>query len=454
MFGDSYQAMTQYAAASSGNPHLVAIFPCSASFDMYDALVYPGGVYNTGFTSALPRALAVLETMVVPVDRDTGGALLARTVAERRKRTLGQTSAAAFRRVPLRDGRRAEGPRIWDEVSLYRLLDRINASGVAVYGSNGWFDIFTRDMFLWHANLEVPRRLQVRPLHHLQMNRSGPDLDLGAEVQRWFDYWLKGIDNGIMDEPPVQYWVMGAPPEEAWRTAETWPPPERRTTRLYLAGAGAGAGDAAPSPDGLLRAWPPSVPGGQDAYRVDYATTSGVDSRWSAIVGAGVYGDMGANDERALTYTTPPLDRDVEVTGHPVVHLWVATRVPDVDLFVYLEEVDAEGRSTYVTEGNLRASHRRLGRAPFDNLGLPYQRSHASDLAPMPPGEPVELRFDLLPTAKRFPRGSRIRLAITGADADNFETPRRDPPPEIRVFRSPERASYLALPTLPSGGAR
>ena len=448
MLGDSYEAMTQYAAASTGNPHLKAILPCSSSFDMYGALIYPGGIYNTGFTAPLPRALAVLESMVVPVDDDEGGTLLARILEDRSKRTLGKASGAAFEQAPLRDGRRAEGPMLWEEMSLYRLLDRINRSGVAVYNSSGWLDLFTRDGFLWHANLTLPRRLHVRPLHHLHMSQSGSDLDIGAEALRWFDYWLKGIDNGIMDEPPIHYYVMGAREEDAWRTSNSWPLPSQRLTPFYLA---AGRTRSVSSVnDGALARRPPSAAEAADAYSVDYSATSGVQSRWNAIVGTGVYRDMRANDENALTYTTPPLENDLEVTGHPVAHLWIVTDAPDADLFVYLEEVDPEGSSTYVTEGNLRASHRVRSDAPFDNLGLPYQRSHASDLAPLTAGEPVELVFDLLPTSKLFATGHRIRFAITGADADNFDTPRRDPPPELRVLRSSTHASFVTLPIIPA----
>jgi len=111
--------------------------------------------------------------------------------------------------------------------------------------------------------------------------------------------------------------------------------------------------------------------------------------------------------------------------------------------------VDNEGNSTYVTEGNLRASHRALSEAPFNNLGLPYQRSYESDLAPIPAGETIELVFDLLPTSKLFHKGNRIRIAITGVDADNFETPILDPAPEIRLLRDTTYASSIDLPIIP-----
>jgi hypothetical protein len=159
---------------------------------------------------------------------------------------------------------------------------------------------------------------------------------------------------------------------------------------------------------------------------------------------------MRANDAKALTYTTPPLPVDVEVVGYPIAHLWLAADAPDLDVFVYLEHVDRSGASTYVTEGTLRASHRALSEAPFKNLGLPFHSHYRSDLAPLPAGEPVELDIAMLPRGYRFPEGSRIRIAIAFADRDNFDTPVRNPPPELRVLRDSAHASFVTLPILPA----
>ena len=115
-------------------------------------------------------------------------------------------------------------------------------------------------------------------------------------------------------------------------------------------------------------------------------------------------------------------------------------------MFAYLEEVDGSGNSTYITEGALRASHRVLAPAPYDNLGLPYRNHFQSELKPLPAGEPVELVFDLLPTAYQFGPGKQIRITVAFADADNFDTPVLSPAPELRLLRSGEQASYVELP--------
>jgi putative CocE/NonD family hydrolase len=157
---------------------------------------------------------------------------------------------------------------------------------------------------------------------------------------------------------------------------------------------------------------------------------------------------MRANDEKALTYTTMPLEAEVEVTGHPVVHLWLATNASDLDVFVYLEEVDDRGNSTYVTEGNLRASHRALSAAPYDNLGLPYHRHYESDLQPIPAEEPFEMVFDLLATSHLFQVGHRIRVTVAFSDADNFDTPVLDPKPTLKLLRNTSFPTYIELPVV------
>ena len=112
--------------------------------------------------------------------------------------------------------------------------------------------------------------------------------------------------------------------------------------------------------------------------------------------------------------------------------------------------VQSSGKSTYITEGILRASHRKLSQAPFNNLGLPYHSHNQSDLMPIPAEEPIELTFSLLPISYRFPKGSRLRIAVAFADADNFETPVMDPAPRLHVLRDRDHPSFVQLPLVPS----
>jgi putative CocE/NonD family hydrolase len=449
MYGESWQGAIQLAAASTGNPHLKTVFPAASWIDNYSAIMYSGGVYNKAFSQFFTWSQKFLSSNVItPVDHDKDGTLLAQAREDRRSAIVSEKIAEASRKIPFRDSRSPDGHKVWiDTMALYPFIDRINRAGIPIYMTTGWYDLCTRDNFLLYANLTVPKRLVVRPLDHEQVDETQFDLGYAAEARRWFDYWLKGIKNGIMDEPPIHYYLMGGDKKNAWKVTDTWPPRNQETVRYYF-GAGV-TGEKASSNNGILNPSSPAAPEASDTYTVDYTTTSSIHSRWTAVNWTHDYPNMRSNDAKALTYTTPPLEKAVQVTGHPVIRVWLKSDAPDLDMFAYLEEVDDRGNSTYITEGNLRASHRTLGQAPYDNLGLPYHRHYQNDLAPIPAGEPVELAFDLLPTSYLFRAGNRIRITITCADADNFETPALDPAPKLYLLGDRNHPSSIQLPIVP-----
>jgi putative CocE/NonD family hydrolase len=446
MYGGSYLGITQYMAASQAPPALKAIFPRVAAFDMYD-LIYPGGIFRAdmmGHWAELTQNLD-LEWAAPRVDADTAGDMLREAMAQHRGNwdVMAEYGAGRFRDY-------AAPTLSWAQHGPTAFLELINEAKVPAYHFNGWFDVFVTDATLWYANYEGPQKLAIGAWSHSSM----PDSALMAERQRlvqieqhrWFDYWLKGIDNGIMDEPPVQYAVMDDPGVWSWRSSETWPPAGVRATRYYLAAGPSGSVESVN--DGLLTTSAPSERNAHDAYTVVPATTTGTTSRWDNAVGVPMmaYPGLAANDQKALTYTSPPLEGDLTVVGHPVVTLYVTSTAGDADFYVLLEEVDEQGAVRYVTEGVLRGSHRKLDDAPWDNLGLPYQRSFEADRMPLPSDEPAELVMDLHPTATVFNAGHRIRVTIMGADADNTEALTISPPPTVRVYRSATHASKISLP--------
>jgi putative CocE/NonD family hydrolase len=446
MFGVSQEAWCQFAAASTANRHLKAIFPASSQLELYDSLMYRGGVANKAFNEFFADLVPRLGDLAVPVDHDRSGTLLAQARHERVGGVDATTMTGSLVDFPYRDSVVPDGRRLWELMSLYPMIDRINRAGVPTAMTTGWYDIFLGDMVLWFANLNVPKRLTIRPVAHSGVDAGGSDLDYGAEAHRWFDHWLKGIDNGIMDEPPVHYWRLGHTEKPQWRTADRWPPNQPTTHFFFNKGK---TGTVASTNDGLLATEGSATLEAADLYTVDHTATSGTRSRWVAINAEHDYPNLARNDEKGLTYTTLPLEADVDVTGHPVAHLWLRTDAPDLDIFVYLEDVDHRGRSTYVTEGTLRASHRELGAAPFNNLGLPFHSHDRADQVPIPPGDPFELVFALLPTAYRFHQGHRIRVTVTCADSDNFDTPVLTPAPTVRVMRGTNYPSSIELPLGP-----
>jgi putative CocE/NonD family hydrolase len=149
-----------------------------------------------------------------------------------------------------------------------------------------------------------------------------------------------------------------------------------------------------------------------------------------------------------LVYTSAPLVRDVETTGHPLITLHVRCSASDAQFFVYLEDVFPNGEVYYVTEGVFRAIHRTISQeTPPYQLPIPYHSFRREDALPLAPGEVAEVTFDLLPVSYLFKRGHAIRVAIAGADANNFAL-LPTAPPEIEVLCSPAYPSHVVLPII------
>jgi len=447
MFGDSIQAQIQFQAASTGNPHLKAILPATTWWDNYSSVLYPGGIRDQAFLEFYYLANTTFDRLSTPVDRDPNGELLAQARKERQGNALADI-ARVMPEVLFRDDQTPEGKRYWEEAqSLIPLLDQINRSRIPVYLIDGWFDIYARDDFVIFANLTVPKRMLIRPTDHSEIEGKGKDVDYGAEAHRWFDYWLKGIDNGIMNEPPIHYSIMRGDGTTttfaAYGTADEWPLNNQVLHRYYFL-----ADSISTHAGELVFSLPTGASTQTAAYTVDYSTTSGEKPRWASPATVRRYPNMRANDAKALTFTTPALPQAVQVTGHPVLHVWLSTAAPDLDLFVYLEEVDRQGNSTYITEGCLRASNRALGQAPYAYLGLPFHTFYETDVLPVPAGEPVELVLDLLPTSYQFSPGKQIRIAMTFADAGNFTTPVLDPAPVVTLLQDADHPSFIELPVV------
>lgn len=453
MFGGSYLGITQLMAASTKPPHLKAVFPVVALFDLFE-MGSQGGVYKDDFVKTWSELTTRLDTeqIAAPVDADPNGELLKKAIAEHMagNRPLAAIMDGLRFRNSVDPGTGIVPALEWHPAARIR---EINESAVPMYIWGGWFDSFTRHAFLAYRNFTAPRRLVLSSRSHAPRDKeiAAEEMRLIAvEELRWFDHWLKGVENGIMSEPPIFYQVMVEPKQNVWKTATTWPVTEAKPVRHYLA-AGRSLTSASVN-DGKLQLVPPKKEG-SDAYPVDYGVTTGTATRWdNAVGGAFAYPNLADHDARSLTYTSPALKSEVEVTGFPVVRVWIGSTATDADLFAYLEEVYPDGGSRYITEGVLRASMRALSDPPYETFGLPYHRAFESDVSPLKPGEAVELIFAMEPTANVFNAGNRIRLTLSGADKDNATTPRLDPQPTITIHRDPERASFIELPTVPAPG--
>ncbi|HEX6305154.1 MAG TPA: CocE/NonD family hydrolase [Anaerolineales bacterium] len=441
-----------------------AVIPQETEWDVFTDIIFPGGILNAWFMQTWQRTNDALDRNQVPGEWGLGARLFVRGVrpvdVDRDRKQLQQAVAAhmdnvnvyeATKDIIYRDDSYGSLDIALDDFSLFRHQEQIERSGAAIFGWGSWMDSNTADAVLQpFVRLESYRRAVIGAWAHRFQHHASPYGNPKAEVipslkDGWgealafFDEFLKEDSAELHPDKLLYYFTLG---EEKWKSTQVWPPAGMSLERWYLA------------PDGLLSRESPTQESGADTYTVDFEATSGKTNRWHTPDGMTqvIYKDRSRADRRLLTYTSPPLSEDVEFTGHPVISLYLTSSESDGAFYVYLEDVDESGKVIYVTEGQLRAIHRKVSneRPPYQML-VPYHSFKRQDSAPLIPSEVAELTFGLLPTSVLFRKGHRIRIAIAGHDKDTFARIPEVGTPVISVQRNRIHASYIDLPRIDRG---
>lgn len=424
MWGCSATGGSQVQAATTRPPALKAIFPMSSTFDSYSFLVI-GGVPLRPFLPPSQASTADRDRTAAPVDGPQGPAQLAQAIAGH-KNNIDAPEVGVGYVIPFRDSRAAAlgGVEWWRMSSPSTHLDALQAGDFGVYATSNWDESGTKlaafDLF---GNLPQGRvKLLVGPATHCGWQKVWADtgFSIVTEERRFFDYWLKGIRNGVMQEAPVTYYTYNAPPQSAWQRAAAWPLPNQVETVLYLT-----AGD-------LERAAPRSR--GQETVAETPAPKANP-----------IFVDKPAG---GLAYETGPLPHALQVTGFPVMRVWITTPARDTDALAWMDDVAPDGSTrSYQMFGRLRASDRALAKPPYYDFGLPWHSFLQKDARPLEPGKPTELQFALLPMSYIFPAGHRIRVTLS------FSSPAGGRGEPVTVLTGPEALSSLTVPVIP-GPAR
>ncbi len=333
----------------------------------------------------------------------------------------------------------------WADLNPADEACRVNVPGV-FWG--GWDDVFlqgTIDSFVAIHNEGGPRargncRLIIGPWSHNDLEqlvdpREARRWPKVGEPIRFFQYWLKGENNGVPCDKPVHYYVIGdscdrSAPGNEWRSADNWPPPSSPTKFCFHA-------------DGTLKAEAPTADQAKLSYQYD------PNDPIPTLGGRNLSLRQGSLDQRpiesrddVLVFTTGPLTEPIEVTGRLLAKLYIESDCPDTDFTVKLTDVYPDGRSMLLADGILRARYHKA----FDREDL------------LEPGKVYSLTVDLWSTAVVFNRGHRIRVAISSSNAPRFEpNPNTGKLPgdgdETRVATntlhlSREHASHILLPVV------
>ncbi|MGA8759157.1 MAG: CocE/NonD family hydrolase [Stellaceae bacterium] len=486
-FGLSYAAHSQAALACLDPPGLAAQFlDCGGFSNAYRSGIRHDGAfdlkqatwaYNNALADAKdPAVRAALQTQDIKawfarLPWHKGDSPVS-AAPEYEEYLFEQWSHGVFDEFWKQPGIYAEG--YWDKYA-----------DVPVTHLSGWYDPYARTAVENYLGLSkrgrAPQRLILGPWTHGDRSLSyAGDVDFGPTApvdgnlaqdffelrRRWFDRWVKGVDNGVEREPAVHVFVMGGGSGRRniagrldhgghWRNAAAWPLPQTEWTRFYLQ-----------LDRGLSRAKPESS-GTPLVFRFDprhpVPTIGGALSSGEPIMRGGAYDQregpqvFGARepyralDERpdVLSFATAPLGRDIEVAGPVSARLWIASDCPDTDFTAKLIDVHPpsadypHGFAMNLTEGLLRVRYRDSWEKP--------------EL--MVPGQVYAITIELFPVGNLFVAGHRLRLDISSSNFPHFDVNPNSGEPEgsmehpriaeNRVFVDRERPSHIVLPVIP-----
>ena len=455
-YGISYTGMTAGMAATIQHPALKAIvLGWSAIYDEYKNAMQPYGFVQPGVACQWSDYLVALwsndyqsaKKAIMPVDSDENAYLLKQAIKEHQRN---ETVCDLLTPLVYSDDKMGK-----EQLSVQKFSQRdykkaIEASNVAMLSLASWYDTGAVDAhFVRMRDFSNEQKIFLTGGQHGARSHASPytvsdkvlppipsgDVTWGKAIT-FFDYYLKGVKNDYPSWPKVTYWNLG---EEAFKTSGAWPLENAKNIRFYF------------DKQQTLVKSRPSTMQQADSYKVDFSATTGRNSRWWTGIG---YPMLNLNarqeeDKKLLTYTSEPLTKDMQITGWPIVSLTVSSTHSDGAFIAYLEDIDEQGNSIYVNEGGLRAIHRKVKANPVTGLEhLPYHSFKKADAQPLVPNKVSEIKFEMIPTSVKIAKGHRIRIAIAGADKDNFVRIPTQGQPTIKVYRGGDKPSYVDFPVV------
>ena len=458
--GVSYSGTTAELVVKNHHPALKAVIPQYSIFDLYEDIVFPGGLRHApfievwgGFTLDLDKgefgrfgkkAKRVLKGVNnVDIDKKYKRVEEAKKIHEQNFDIFSSMKVMTYR-----DEKDPVKGKYIDEFSAHQYIDRISKAPTNIYRISGWYDGALQNSTLkGFASTPNTNKVLIGPWDHGNAQMISPfatsnevKFSINTELIRYFDFYLKDINNGIEDEAPIHYYTMG---EEKWKSSQVWPLENENRTKFYL------------NNDLQISTKKPDYQQEKNEYKIDYAAGTGGGSRWNSLTQLyryekkTAYPDRKEQGEKLIVFESEKLEKPTEITGHPLVKLFVASDTTDANVIVYLEEIKENGEVIYITEGMLRAIHRKYDENYSGNYKKfgPYRTYNIADSKPMKIGEPEELYFELLPTSYLVSKGSKIRIAIAGADIDHFDAPDAKPS-KIEIFSGKNYPSYVDLPII------
>ena len=426
-FGNSYQATTAEMLGACGHSAITSALVRFNEYDVYTDIAFPGGVpnqfmltqwadYNRALdANQLPKSMSTLEKILVKGVKPVGNQPI--------PKHHNQQVDSALRHITFRDDLDPELNIRMDDISMFT---RPTTHALDHWGS--WFDAATANTVIHRfANNLRPQRAVIGAWNHGATQHVGakenpfPLLPQMKEALRFFD------------NPPttreLHYFTIF---ENEWKSTPEFPPAGLTSTRFFFQ-----------PQSGLSSLLPPPQPA--DRYQTDFNASTGFNNRWQTELDQRPV--KYAPIKGQLAYTSAPLEQDTEITGYPIVTLFVKSTHDDGNFFVYLEAIDEQGNAHYLTEGMLRAIHRKVSTdtPPYKQF-VPYHSFKRADAMPLIPGEVAEITFGLNPISALIRCGWKIRVSLSGADKDTFARIPLTGNPSVEIMLGGEQASFIEIP--------
>jgi uncharacterized protein len=469
-FGGSYAGTTSDLACATMSPALKAVYPRAPDFDDYRQTVKPGGLGSSEFVRVWGAMVKAMDNddFVTLMTMDSGEkpsffkAFYLRSLVRGLQRPKGKDRAIyeqalrdhkltpkvedIVRFMEFKDSSLSQAGNVrFEDVSVYEYRREIDKAQVNTNTRAGWMDAGVAEGALEKfLTLDTPQKVVLLPAGHPQnefvnpFGQNSPEYPGAGEPAKddffeYFDRHLKGTGEE-KEERRIIYFTYVA---NTWRETTVWPP-EGITNETWYLGRDNGLSLEIPT-DGQ----------GSDSYTVDFTATTGNENRWMSQMGNPVtYSDRREEDKKLLAYTSSPMTEDLELTGSPTVTLHVASTHEDGAFYAYLEDVGPDGRVSYLTEGLLRAIHRKTSdpaSAPYVPLGV-YHTYKKEDSLPLVPGEAAEVAITMFPISTVFQKGHSIRVAIAGHDDALKDRYPREGTPVLTVERNSAHPSRVVFP--------
>lgn len=446
-YGTSYSGTTAELLCATQHPAIEAVIPGWSDFDVYESPSRPYGMLATSFIAVWSQYVDWLDQNSVEnlgaSVRRVGKDFPMDAIKEHEKNTI---VLEALSKAPYKDSKFGDFKS--EELDPLHWKKEISESNVPMLVLTSWLDAGTAEGTLLRLqHFDNPQKVVMMPTSHGGRSHASPFVVSDSIVEPipsvteqlrlqldFFDQYIKGVDKEVEDWPTIKYYNFG---EESFKHSDIWPPKGQERIKYYL--------DA----NGKLNTSSSDEPQGMDEYLVDFSVSTGTNNRWTTQMGKPVLNlnNRNATDSLMLTYTTTPLAEPLQITGTPVISLNLSTTHKEGGIFVYLEDVDPDGKSRYITEGGLLLEHRKLStNAMYDKI--PYHSFRKSDASPMPIDKIEELSFKLHPTSILIKKGHAIRIAISGADKDTFDKVPTEGIPTLSIYRNKTNISFLELPII------